>query len=102
MPAPLAMGEAKLALSKNTLIKIIRENGHLALEGNEKIGELRIAVIHLRTHFLSECRHSDLGTPIELLVPDITVLAPAKRVRPARRVQDVDLPAIPRGPSLGD
>lgn len=96
------MGGAKLALSRYMMTKIIRENGHLVLEGRETTEELRTALIHLRTHFLSECQRRDLGTPIETLIPDITVLAPAKRGRPARSVRDVELPAIPKGPSLGD
>jgi hypothetical protein len=70
---------------------LIRKNGHLVIEGGETAEELRLALIFLRGHFQSECQRPELGIPIETLLPDITVLAPNKKARPARVVQTADI-----------
>lgn len=79
-----------MALRHQTMKMLIRKNGHLVLEGGEKADELRTALIHLRSHEIAECKRPHFGIPIEILMPDITVLAPEKRVR-ARRVQSADI-----------
>lgn len=71
-----------MAIAKSMMKFIIVQNGHLRLEGDETSEELRMALIHLRGHFPAECQKPGLGIPIEKLLPDITVLTPAKRGRP--------------------
>lgn len=94
-----------LAIHISRMKEIIRQNGHLVLEGNETTEELRVALMHLWvTHSSAECHRPDIGIPIEVLIPDLAWLMPAKRGRPRKNVETVELPIkpIPRGPSLGD
>lgn len=80
-----------MALRHQTMKMLIRKNGHLVIEGGEKAEELRTALIFLRGHESTECQRLGLGIPIEILMPDITVLAPDKKVRPARHVRTADI-----------
>lgn len=63
-----------MAIDKRQMRSIIKRNGHLIQTGEESIEELREALIHLRRHTLMTCQRIHLGTPIEMLLPDITVL----------------------------
>lgn len=64
-----------MAVNKTHMKTIIRRNGHLRLEGDETIEELRIALLYLRQHTYLRCAYPGMGTPIEALIPDISVLA---------------------------
>jgi hypothetical protein len=68
------LGGLQLALNKTHLKTIIRRNGHLRLEGDETKEELQIALIYLRGHTWVKCRNPYGHTPIESLIPDISVL----------------------------
>jgi hypothetical protein len=67
----------------------IRQNGHLKLTGEETKEDLRTALLYLRQHTYSKCTNPALGTPIEALIPDITVLTPASTR--SRNVHTVDM-----------
>jgi hypothetical protein len=64
-----------LPVYKNTMKKIILRNGHLTLEGDETTEDLRTALLNLRKHTYSKCHRPGLGTPIESLLPNVSVLA---------------------------
>jgi hypothetical protein len=61
------------------MAQILREEGHLIVEGNETREELRDALINLRDHTYTEC-HMPFGTvtPIELLISDFRVINPGR------------------------
>lgn len=69
--------------------RYIKANGHLILEGNETKEELRLALLSLRKHTYAECKRPHFGTPIEALIPDISVLAPPSTKK--RVVQTVEI-----------
>jgi hypothetical protein len=56
------------------LERFIVANGHLVMEGNETVVELREALLYLRQHTYRNCHRPESGTPIDVLVPDISVL----------------------------
>lgn len=56
------------------LERYIQVNGHLKMEGNETITELREALLYLRQHTLAHCHRPEFGTPIAVIIPDITEL----------------------------
>lgn len=64
-----------MALTKAHMKTIIRRNGHLEIVGDESIDELRTALTYLRQHTYQRCVYPEMGTPIEALIPDISVLA---------------------------
>ncbi len=66
------------------LERYILANGHLQLEGDESTVELREALLYLRQHTLSHCQHPELGTPIGVIVPDITELTGTSTGRPKK------------------
>lgn len=76
-----------MALTKAHMKTIILRNGHLGLEGDESIDELRTALMYLRQHTYQKCVYPGMGTPIEALIPDISVLT-AKSTR-SRNVKNV-------------
>lgn len=80
-----------MAIHISRMKEIIRKNGHLVLEGDEKTEELRTALIHLWvTHSSAECHRPALGIPIEDLIPDLSWLQRSKVGRPRKRVETVD------------
>lgn len=68
---------------------LIRENGHLVLEGTESVAELREALLNLHTHTIGKCRFPALGAPIASLVQSVGELE-AKSTR-RKNVVSVDL-----------
>jgi hypothetical protein len=70
---------------------IIRENGHLIMDGTETKEELRTALLYLRQHTFMVCHKPGIGTPIDALIPDISVLAPSRTKRRNVRTINVDL-----------
>lgn len=85
MARPMAYREETLALNKTHMKTIIRRNGHLHIVGDETADELRTALLYLRQHTLNRCAYPMIGTPIEALIPDISVLnARSTRTRNAR------------------
>jgi len=81
-----------LALHKNLMRSIIARNGHLQVVGDETTEELREALYNLRKHTYAKCHHPYTGTPIESLLPDISVLAVrSTRSKSARTVVDIDV-----------
>lgn len=77
-----------MPLNKTNMKTILKQNGHLRLEGDEETEDLRTALYFLRKHTYAECKRPDLGIPIESLIPDISALAP--RATRIRNVQNVD------------
>jgi hypothetical protein len=76
-----------LPIHKSSMKVIILRNGHLTLEGDETTEELRTALLNLRKHTYPECHRPGLGTPIESLLPDVSVLAESRtRIRNAQTV----------------
>lgn len=77
------------------MIEIIRLNGHLLLDGDETVQELRDALIFLTDHPSTMCKWPEYAIPIERLIPDITVLRETKKPGPkpgkSRRVVNVDI-----------
>jgi hypothetical protein len=74
--------------SRLQLERFLVANGHLVLEGDESIIDLREALLYLRQHTYQNChRPEEFGTPIVAFTPDISVLtgSPMGR-RPAKRV----------------
>ena len=65
-----------MSLSSPMLRAIIREHGHLQLDGTEKIQDLRDALMFLSQHTHDKCHRQHYGEPIESLLPDLTALAP--------------------------
>jgi hypothetical protein len=60
--------------------KLIRENGHLVLEGDETKDELLEAIVHLRRHTYDHCLNGSMGKSMQVLVPNPDVLyTPARR-----------------------
>jgi hypothetical protein len=59
--------------------KLIAQHGHLVMEGDEPKEELMTALIFLRQHTFKHCHRPDIGTPMEKLVPDVSVLYPSAR-----------------------
>ena len=84
----------KLALRKERLAAIIRANGHLMIEGDETIEELRDAVTFLYHGHISqrECHKPESGIPIGELITDIRVVIPARMRR--RSATNVDLSSV--------
>jgi hypothetical protein len=64
--------------------RIIKAHGHLVLTGEETKADLTEALLNLRKHTYMECHKPYLGEPIEALMPDMAMLAPAKRHRVKR------------------
>jgi hypothetical protein len=60
--------------SRLQLERYIKLNGHLVMEGDETVTDLREALLYLRQHTLRHCHRPELGTPIGVIVPDITEL----------------------------
>lgn len=77
-----------MAIHKNSMKAIIMNNGHLSLEGDETTEELRTALLNLRKHTYAICQRPGLGTPIEVLIPDISVIGAVRstRIRNVERV----------------
>ena len=73
-------------ITKATAKMIIVRNGHLQLEGDESVDEMREALYNLRKHTYNKCARPMLGTPIEVLLPDISALAPTHKPRNVQRV----------------
>ena len=61
-------------MHKTHMKTIIRRNGHLRLEGDETTEELAMALTYLR-HDHPTCDMFGAGIPIDMLIPDIGVLA---------------------------
>jgi hypothetical protein len=72
------------------LERYIKANGHLVLEGNESMQELREALIYLSAHKLRNCHRPHLGTPIETFIHDAREMLPVSPGRP-RNVISVDM-----------
>lgn len=75
-------------------MELIRLNGHLLLDGDETMADLRDALIFLTDHPSTECKWPDYGIPIERLIPDITALKVGKTIPKStkpRRVVNVDM-----------
>jgi hypothetical protein len=69
---------------------IVRSNGHLVLQGDETKDDLLEALINLRHyHPDNKCRRPQLGTPIQILIPDTATLYLSKAVR-RRPVTDIE------------
>jgi hypothetical protein len=80
-----------LPMSSVYMRLIIRENGHLLLDGTEKRDDLKEAILNLyRYHRYSQCRRPDLGTPIECLIPEEYAVT-EKYSRKRRNVHNVDM-----------
>lgn len=84
-----------MALSKHMLKRLIAEDGHLVLEGDESERELRQAVINLYSHYPISCRNRYSGIPIVEAIPNISVLSPNSdyrhpRRKPAKRVENAE------------
>jgi len=83
-----------MALSKHMMKRLLEEDGHLELEGNETEKELRQALVNLYSHYPSVCRNRYAGIPIAHALPDISVLSPNSvyrhpRKRPEKKIEDV-------------
>jgi len=78
-----------LIANRLMLERYIVANGHLVMEGNETTTELREALLYLRQHTYRNCHRPELGTPIEVFTPDISVLVGKSTGRP-RLVRSVD------------
>lgn len=76
-------------MHKNLMRTIILRNGHLQLVGDESAEELREALLNLRKHTYAKCHRPYTGTPIESLLPDISVLTVKSTRRP--NVTNVDM-----------
>lgn len=70
---------------------VIRQNGHLVLEGKETKAELLEALRNLRKHTYEMCHRPGLGTPIEALIPDTRALDGSSGRRQNAYVVNVDL-----------
>lgn len=71
---------------------IIKNNGHLILEGNESKDELAEALINLRHwHSGSKCHRPTIGTPIQILIPDTAPIYAARSVRARDRDMETGL-----------
>lgn len=80
-----------MALSKHMMKRLIEEDGHLELEGNETEHELRQALVNLYSHYPSECRNRYSGIPIMHAIPGVWALAPTSDYRhPRKRVKKID------------
>lgn len=80
-----------MALTVLMMRRYIKANGHLTMDGTETKEDLRQALINLRAHTYGECRYPDLGTPIEALIPDPSILT--VNTSKKRRVTTVDMSA---------
>lgn len=70
-----------MAMTTPYMRSVIRQNGHLVLEGTESREELRVALLYLRSHTFRECHQPELGTPVEALIPRVELLYPPARTR---------------------
>jgi hypothetical protein len=80
-----------LALTTHYMRMVIRANGHLIMDGSERKEDLRKALLYLRQHTYMKCHRPHLGTPIDSLIPDISVLEEGPIKRKNARWVNVDL-----------
>lgn len=67
-------------LLKGDMQRMIRMDGHLRLEGDESVVDLRMAILNLDQHS-RKCPDPPTDTPIHLLLPDISIVVDKRKKR---------------------
>lgn len=80
-----------MPLTKVHMRTIILRNGHLVIDGSESADELREALINLRQHTFMKCSRPNLGTPIDSLIPDVSVLVVKSGKKKNVKITTVDM-----------
>lgn len=71
---------------------VIKRNGHLVMTGEETKEELTEALMNLHVyHQARDCHRLYLGTPIEGLISDMSVLVPKSSKKRNAKVTTVDM-----------
>lgn len=83
-------------LLKGDMKRMIRIDGHLRLEGDESVVDLRIAILNLHQHS-RKCMDPPTDDPIHLLLPDVSAVVdkPGKYGNAAARSRGMPRRAIP-------
>jgi hypothetical protein len=66
---------------------LILRHGHLIVTGAESKDELIEALVNLRKHTYATCHRPWLGSPIESIIPDVSILYPKIPARTRREVK---------------